>query len=196
MLLPVGEEILFPEEWVWIPHLFVPGIANYYKISSWGRVLNTKTGNYLPQNMNYCKDKYITVRLNDIYGNPIYCQPHRLVMMCFRPVMNYHELDVNHKDCIKYHNWVWNLEWATRQENMNHAKLNNLFIKGEDRKSTKLLNDQVEIICELISKGIGPKEISNIMNIDNCNIEKIVQNIKNGHSWRFISEKYDIIRKR
>ena len=139
----------------------------------------------------YNKDKYITISLNTIDGNHQYFQIHRLMMIIFNPIENYELYDVNHKDGIKYHNWLWNLEWCTRSENIQHALQNNLFNIGETRDNSKLTNNQVRLICEKISQGKSPKQISKEMNLKDCNIDKIVMNIINGFSWKHISKDYD-----
>lgn len=145
----------------------------------------------IPKNIMYDKNKYITVSLSTINNSHQYFQIHRLMLIVFNPIENYELYDVNHKDGIKYHNWLWNLEWVTKSENIQHALNNNLFNLGETRRNSKLTNDQIRLICSKISKGESPKQISNEMDIKDCNIDKIVMNIINGHSWKHISKDYD-----
>lgn len=45
---------------------------------------------------------------------------HRLVMMAFEPREGMDEMQVNHKDFDISNNKLSNLEWTTRQENMDH----------------------------------------------------------------------------
>lgn len=49
---------------------------------------------------------------------------HRLVLSTFQPNENFESLEVNHKDYNKKNNAVENLEWVTREENMQHAYKN------------------------------------------------------------------------
>lgn len=81
MIIPVGDEILYPETFLPITNKAVPNVGPGYSISTWGRVYNANTGNYLPKNLEYSKDHYISLRLNDVFGNPIMVQPHRVLMM-------------------------------------------------------------------------------------------------------------------
>ena len=189
MIIPIVSRE--PESWFKIPQELFPNIIPRYWISTFGRLYNEDTGNIIPQNKMYDKDKYITISLSTIDGSQKYFQIHRLMMMIFNPIPNCNLYDVNHKDGVKYHNWLWNLEWVTKSENIQHAINNNLFNLGETRDNTKLTNDQARLICEKISEGKSPKQISNEMNLKDCNIDKIVQNIMNGLSWKHISCDYD-----
>ena len=196
MLIPQGKEIKQLEFWKPIPESVVPGIIPYYYISTYGRVLNTLTGSYLPQNINYNKDKYITISLsiND-RTNHIYQQPHRLVMMVFNPIDHPELYDVNHLDGIKYHNWIWNLEWATHKENINHGFNTHLFPIGEERTNSKLTNDDIHTICKYMEDGYSALEIENMVGkINGCDIQKIYHNIRRGASWKCISSEYDLTR--
>lgn len=191
MLIPNNHEMVIPEVWTDLTCTEIPLLAPIYEISNWGRIYNKETGSYLPKNIYYEKDKYITVRLKLITGEHVYAQPHRLVMLRLFYIPGCENLDVNHKDGIKYHNWIWNLEWCTRKENIQHALDNNLFIIGENRKLSKITNKQAEKICELISIGKTSTEIEQIMNLENCNIKRIARNIRQGHSWKHISCNYN-----
>lgn len=189
MLIPIGDEIKQEEEFMPITCIAVPNVDSCYSISTWGRIFNSKTGNLLPKNIDYCKDHYITVRLNDIYGNPIMVQPHRLLMVIANYIPGCELLDVNHKDGIKYHNWIWNLEWNTRKENIQHAINNGLFNLGETRDNSNITDDQAHAICQLIQDGKSPSEIESITGI--AGSAKISTNIKLGLSWKHISCNYD-----
>ena len=74
---------------------------------------------------------------------------HRLVAIAFIP-NPYNKSQVNHINGIKTDNRVKNLEWATAQENKNHAIKTKLWQgqKGENNSSAKLTNDQVRKIRE------------------------------------------------
>lgn len=159
-------------------------------ISNWGRVCNKETKTIIPKNYMYDKDKYITIRLRLINGSHICQQPHRLVCMTFKPILNSNLYEVNHIDGIKFHNWVWNLEWCTRQENVDHSLNNNLVPFGEDRTNSKLTNDQVEQICYLLEAGLSTNEIANLIDYPNVKIKSIVNNIRARLSWKSISNKY------
>lgn len=63
---------------------------------------------------------------------------HRLVAMCFLDCpKNFEELQVNHIDANKANNHFSNLEWVTKQENMDHGKKLKLFKPGMPRKDER-----------------------------------------------------------
>ena len=201
MLLPSKDEIVCEEIFIDIPFTIVNDILPGYKISNWGRIYNGYTNRFLPQNLSYNKDKYITLMVNTSHGKE-YVQPHRLLMMVFKPeemikcmqennIYDPKCIDVNHKDGIKYHNWIWNLEWVSKSQNIQHALNTGLFNIGETRKNTKILNSEIESICKMIELGKSPKEISDEFSYLDCNVSTIVENIKSGYSWKHIASKYD-----
>ncbi len=190
MLLPNENEAIMEEIWLPLSPIFIPGLSPIYSISTYGRIYNNLTKNFLPQDMMYNKDKYITVCLKGIDNSNIFQMPHRLMMIVFNYRPDYELFDVNHKDGVKYHNWLWNLEWITKSGNIQHAIKNNLFNLGETRQNSKLTNDQVRMICKLIVEGKRNYEIAEMVGVENCNVSKIVTNIKLGKSWRHISKDY------
>lgn len=188
MILPRGNEMIFEEVWKDITGDVVENIADYYSISTYGRIYNRKTKTYLPQNIFYWKDKYITISLALRDGTHVYRQMHRLVLETFNPIENSNLYDANHKDGIKYHNWIWNLEWSTHKENMDHAWENSLFKFGKDRANTVYDDGFIRQICEYIQNGLSPKQVNDIVGSD---ISKLYHNIKNGHCRSNISKDYD-----
>lgn len=137
----------------------------------------------------YDKNHYITVRLCDVYGTPVMIQPHRVLLMCTNYIDGCEMLDVNHIDGIKYHNWSWNLEWNTREQNINHAINTGLFNLGETRANSIITNEQAHQICMLIQDGKSPSDIEHITGIPGA--AAISTNIKSGLSWKHISCSYD-----
>lgn len=189
MILPNNP--IYVEVWRSIPYEIFPNVKQHYLISTFGRIYNCETNTCLPQNIYYDKDKYITISLSTIDGSKQYEQIHRLVLLTFSPISDYKNYDVNHKDGIKYHNWIWNLEWSTKSQNIQHAIKNNLFNLGETRDNSIITNEQAHDICRLIEKGLSSKEIEEIYPIENCDVSAIARNIKGGYSWKHISSLYD-----
>ena len=103
----------------------IPGYENY-EVSNTGRVVNNNFNRKgIRKEMTYKKSRgYPAVSLfRNGKGKDI--TVHRLVAQAFIP--NPDNLrEVNHIDGNKVNNNVDNLEWCTREENMEHAKRNGL----------------------------------------------------------------------
>lgn len=119
---------------------FIPGYHNQYQASTLGRIRSTsrietytfkgklfyrmRIGKVLKP---YTSDQgYLTVNpvLPDQRVKPT--SIHRLVATAFIPNPE-NKPQVNHKDGNKANNIVTNLEWSTRPENMQHAKIHKLW---------------------------------------------------------------------
>lgn len=92
-----------------------------YTVDIYGRVFN-RSGMELKQWVT--RDGYCMVRLCK-KGYEKSCSVHRLVADAFFDG-DHEGYDVNHIDGDKQNNFIGNLEWATRSENMRHAYRTNL----------------------------------------------------------------------
>ncbi len=87
-----------------------------YEVSTEGRVRNSKTHRIYMQWLG--KDGYLRMEMW-VDGHKKGMLVHRIVALCYlENPLNLPE--VNHKNKIKTDNRIENLEWVTRQENMNH----------------------------------------------------------------------------
>jgi len=120
----------------------------HYEISNLGRLKslgNNKFGIVKILKQSFDKYGYLAVALC-VNGKIKRCTIHRLVALAFIPNME-NKPTVNHKDenGTKWHNVIWNLEWATISENTIHAVKNKLKVmpKGELSTSHKLTDEEV-----------------------------------------------------
>ncbi len=118
---------------------------NTYKLTK-NRGTNTKSKNVT--------DWYLSVKI----GKKSY-SVHRLVAMAWIP-NPYNKKEVNHINGVKSDNRVDNLEWATRNENMSHAKNNGLY-----KIKIKIKQSQVLEMKEMRLKGIKLKDIGKFYNV-------------------------------
>ena len=91
-----------------------------YEVSNFGNVRNRETGRYLTPHDNK-PNGYLRVSL---HGTKHYV--HRLVAHAFFD-QDPSGLDINHIDGDRHNNFIGNLEWCTRKENIQHAIKSGLF---------------------------------------------------------------------
>ena len=108
---------------------------------------------------------------------------HRLVAMCFIP-NPLCKPEVNHIDGNKFNNSVENLEWATRKENMIHAKTHELLgdHTGEKNGRSRLTEQDVIEIRSMFEHGWNKAEIAREFNVGWTTIQHII----NRDTWKFL----------
>lgn len=117
------------------------------------------------------------------------CGVHRLVAQAF--ILNpENKAEVNHINGNKRFNWYKNLEWATRQENADHARIFGLIKIGEDAPTAKHTEQEVHEVCKLAEKGLGAEEISKTLNLS----KSFVVGILYRGEWNHISSQYKMPR--
>lgn len=94
------------------------GFEGIYEVSNFGNVRRADTGRALKGGLNSYGYKVFSLSKD---GKPHMSKGHRLVAQAFIPNPE-NKRDVNHKDGDKTNNFVDNLEWASRSENITHAR--------------------------------------------------------------------------
>lgn len=108
--------------------IILNGQITNYSVSSLGQVRNDETQRILSQG-NDNEYKIVSISLGE--GKMKRCRVHRLVAEAF--IENPENKPyVNHKDGIRYHNHIENLEWVTPAENAIHAR--NSGLVGHSKK--------------------------------------------------------------
>lgn len=159
----------------------VPGVYDYYQVSNYGRVYHNYLGIIMKPGMSTSGYKFIVMSTE--FGTKI-VQLHRLVMIAFNDIPNRDEYQVNHINGIKTKNYIWNLEWTTRSENVLHAFKIGLQKLGEDRSDATISNETAYQICILLEQNLYTNnQIAEMLNVSPC----IVSDIKQGQSWKHIS---------
>lgn len=161
------------------------------EVDEYGNAWSTRTGKLLkPRQTPYGywevsvydpeQDKYLLKKV------------HRLVAEVFIPNPD-NKREVNHIDCDKSNNHVSNLEWVTSKENKKHAWDNDLYTCfGEDHVNSKLTNDQVHTICQMIEQGYRNKDLAEMFGCDRTT----VSDIRRGFKWKHIGCNYNMDVKR
>lgn len=172
----IQQQMDFDEEW-----RDVPGYEEFYEISNKGRVRTKKerlrgypVGTLLIQASSVEGYRGVTL-IKDGESRRIYV--HRLVMLTF--VGEPGDLEVNHKDGVKWNNVLENLEYVTHQENITHAHdvLNAAFgVRGVKNGRTKLTVEQVHEIRRRIAAGETSKAIAKDYPVSDAVIGQIRRN--------------------
>lgn len=97
----------------------IKGYEGLYGITSCGRVWSYRRNKFLTQQI---KNGYSLVHLYKNKEHKAYLV-HRLVAEAYIPNSN-NLPEINHKDEVKTHNWINNLEWCDRKYNCNYGTRN------------------------------------------------------------------------
>lgn len=172
-------------------------ILPYYYISNMGRLYSVRYERLITPYLDEGGYYRVTISLPD--GKTSFTGIHKLMLMSFFPITEPDRFIPNHKDGIKTHNFIHNLEWATISANTRHALDNNLcHYVGTDSPRSYLTDEQVEFICECIKDGKEPPLIATLLGYGTENQAKrnkicaIIRNIKYGSAYMSISNKYGI----
>ena len=160
-----------------------------YMVSRMGKVYNPDTNRFIAQIKN--KDGYLFVNLYLNKGSRGFTV-HRLVAQSFIPNPD-NKPTVNHKNGNKSNNWDWNLEWATRSENTQHAYDTGLkhSISGTNHSMSKLSKEDVLEIISDYNKYKGVSDIAKKFNVTRFLIYRIL----NGQSYVSITNGNMMIKK-
>ena len=145
-LYPFDLEDLPGEIWRWIE-----GCEGRYQISNFGRVKSMPNcrrfeAKILKPWLN--RQGYLIIDLC-INGRGKHFPVHQLVARAFIPNPE-NKPEPNHEDGNKLNNFVGNLKWVTRAENVKHSFEMGLQPKGEDAPNAKLTNAQREEIRQIV----------------------------------------------
>lgn len=138
----------------------IPGYEGKYSASRSGFIYS------------HIRDKYLTARVNKGYlivalvNNNIrkHHYVHRLVMSAFHGDSN---LEVNHIDGNKDNNCIKNLEYVTKQENMNHAVASGLIPR-------KVTDKDIDAMKNLKAFGWSNRSIAKRLGIVHYTVGKYI----------------------
>jgi hypothetical protein len=148
-----------------------------YSVSNTGQVWSIKSKRYLSQ----CNRKgYLSVKLTHKNKGKSFSS-HKLVAEAFlgkKP----EGCIINHKDFNKQNNNASNLEFITQKENIRHAVRGGVHITGSRVAHSKLTDEKVLVIKELIAKGIPNTVIGKRFGVT----KSAISDIKRGWTWKHL----------
>ena len=155
----------------------VVGYEGLYQVSNFGNVKSL--GNNFTRKERFLKlspqsKGYLTVVLQKNATRKMVLV-HRLVAEHFIDNSE-SKPQVNHINGDKTDNRVENIEWVSHRENLDHAIKNNLTLKGEENRNSKLKDSDVIKIHSLLQKGVTTKELSESYNVSYSTIDGIRTN--------------------
>lgn len=165
----------------------IPGTEGIYYVSSFGRIKRvlTQSGKVIekfPKCNKNVSDDYTDIWLH-INGKLQYKKVHQLVMLAFvGPPPEGHI--INHKDCVKSNNCLYNLEYVTPKDNIRHAVLNGRYPskKGSKNPNAKLSEKQLKVIKRVYSsKDVSKLELSILTGISRTQLSRILSNESRGY---------------
>lgn len=145
-----------PERVLWRP------VMGDYEVSRYGWVRNARSGVVLTPGTN--RGGYLFVNLT-VDGVRFVRKVHGLVMEAFCTEERAGR-DVNHKDGVKSHNHIDNLEYLSRGDNLRHAFALGLKThKGEANPKSKYTQQQVDEVRSYLWQGCKHRDIATHMKV-------------------------------
>lgn len=156
----------------------INGYEERYQISNTGKVMNKQNGNILSPCNN--GNSYMSVQLGR--GKRFYI--HRLVGQHFLSNTNDYK-EMNHINGNRQDNNINNLEWCTRQENIDHKKITGTQLYGSKIYKALLNESQVLIIKRLLLMNKYKQvSIAKVFNVST----KCISDIKLGYTWKHVGD--------
>lgn len=158
-----------------------------YEASSLGRIRRsvggkgTRVGKILNQNLGGPVGyQYLYVSLC-AEGKIIKRRVHILVAEAFLENRPSKKIEVNHKDGNKLNNMIKNLEYATKKENVTHAKALGLMACGEKNGAAKLSLDDVLEIRKLRQQGVPRQKVADRFGLHPMHVSQITSRKRWAH---------------
>lgn len=137
------------------------------RIVKQGKGFSLKKGQLLSQSIDSSGYSSISFSFS---GKTITRRVHRILMLSFEQISGCEGLEVNHKDGNKQNNTLLNLEWMTKQENMQHAIENGLIPTSKDYfvQSGRKISYKGNSNCKHCNKIFKKKEYKQIYCSPTC----------------------------
>lgn len=191
----------------WKPINFFGVKDGMYQISNFGNVFSSAINRILVPAIS---NGYYTVYLSMNDGTRKCFYIHRLVAQAFIQNTNpYVLVEVNHKNLFRDDNFELNLEWVTKQENIEHELqhkdhgLEQIKAKGkwgdgastygENNGMAKFTESNVRIMLQAIQDGASYAEALIAAGFKPTENNRFnLSHIARGHRWKYLQKEYNI----
>jgi hypothetical protein len=165
----------------------IEGFEGYF-VTEDGKVFSSKRG-YWKEIAQSVQRKYWAVKLW-VSGKCKHIHVHRLLAITFIDNPE-NKPFVNHKDGDKLNCCVSNLEWVTRQENVDHAMENDLVpaMIGVNNGRALLTDNQVKEIYFSLLDGESSVVLAKLYGVE----QTTIGNIKRRRLWKHITKDFPVI---
>lgn len=154
----------------WTP---CPDAPDLFMVSRKGELYSLRSNRIVSQNV--VGNGYLAhiTKVGGRKGTNVVLKTHIQVAKAFHPNPE-NKPEVNHKNGIKSCNEDWNVEWSTRQENMDHAVEHGLIPKGPQPRQVQMTAEEIR---ELLENPSGSdRECAKEYNVHHSTIQKIRNN--------------------
>lgn len=161
----------------------VVGYEDYFKISSLGNLFSKRTNKILKQHIGKRNRKAVSTRIGGRSGVNICFSIHRLVAEAFIPNPD-NKPEVNHIDCDPLNNVVSNLEWATREENLQHWLNSEKFKNFDFSKLGNRTINYTNLLEDFVNSGLSMREFAEIRGCSYSGLQHAIKFIKTGRRYK------------
>lgn len=166
---------LHPRGEVWAFH---PNYANIV-VSSYGKVKNYFTGTEYSIRITRQGYRYCSIPLFETIGTKRNQSKliHRIVAETFFDYVPVHLYEANHITGDKSDNSIYNINWLTRKENLQHARDTGLFKSqfGEMNGMYKYSNSDIKTLDELRKQGYTLKQLGYLLDMKENSVSNLLK---------------------
>ena len=162
----------------------VVGYEEYFQVSNFGNVWSKRTNKILKQ-YTYSGNgrKAFATKIGGRDGKNHRFMIHRIVAEAFIPNPE-NKPEVNHKDCDPSNNTVENLEWNTREENLEHWLKSEKFKNQDFSKEEFRIFNYETLLQDFEESGLSMRAFAETLGTSYSGLQHALKFIKTGVRYK------------